>query len=211
MQNVNYNFNEKNNQILRDLVKIEQTHSNICYVIDDQQKIPSCNKLPKADAILTNLNNIKISIKTADCVPILIYCDKPKIIAVIHAGWKGAKSNIIANSIKAFKNLNGKISNTIAIIGPCIHQSCYEIQKDFYNNFINENKKFDAFFEKKNQNKFLFNLPLFVENKLKKEGLEKIENVNINTYDNENFYSYRKFCHGLQKRNNRNISWIELI
>jgi polyphenol oxidase len=211
MNNINYNFNEKNKQNIENLIKVSQIHSNICHIVDDRKKISSLQNIPEADAIITNLVNIKISVKTADCVPVFLYCYKPKIIAAIHAGWKGAKSNIIANSIKSLKKLNGEISNITAIIGPCIHQSSYEVEKEFYNNFINEDKKFTAFFKNKSPNKFLFNLPSFVESKLKAEGVNKIENVNINTYSNNNFYSYRKFCHGLQKENGRNISWIEIL
>ena len=45
---------------------------------------------------------------TADCVPIIIYDLKNEIIGCIHAGWKGAFSGIIKNTVNKIKKLNSK-------------------------------------------------------------------------------------------------------
>ena len=57
------------------------------------------NKKIKADAIITDQKNLPIAVLTADCVPILLYDRKKKIIAAIHAGWKGALKGIIQKVI----------------------------------------------------------------------------------------------------------------
>ena len=54
----------------------------------------------KADAVITNKKRLPLGILTADCVPILIYDDVSKMIAAIHAGWKGAFKGIINRVIK---------------------------------------------------------------------------------------------------------------
>ena len=45
--------------------------------------------------MITNMNGIVLGVLTADCVPILIYDKKNKIIGCIHAGWKGVFKGII--------------------------------------------------------------------------------------------------------------------
>ena len=50
-----------------------------------------------------------MGVVTADCVPIILYDIKNQIIGCIHAGWKGASSGIIENTVKKFKKLIQKI------------------------------------------------------------------------------------------------------
>ena len=52
------------------------------------------------DAIVTNIKNLPIGVLTADCAPILILDYKKKIIAAVHAGWKGAYKNIVIKVLK---------------------------------------------------------------------------------------------------------------
>ena len=72
---------------------------------------------------------------TADCVPIILYDEKNKIIGCIHAGWKGAISGIIENTLNKFKEIN-KNNKIIAAIGPCIGNENYEVSVEFYDNFL---------------------------------------------------------------------------
>ena len=81
------------------LMLMNQTHSNKVVVIDEKNK-----KLKrfKSDAIVTKLRGIALGVVTADCVPIILYEPNNQIIGCIHAGWKGALSGIIENTIKKF-------------------------------------------------------------------------------------------------------------
>ena len=62
------------------------------------------NSVPKkklvGDSLITNVRNLPIGILTADCAPILILDFKKKIIAAVHAGWKGAYQNIVIKVLK---------------------------------------------------------------------------------------------------------------
>ena len=76
---------------------MNQTHSNKFIFIN---RISLKNKKKfNADAVITNQKKLPIGILTADCVPILIYDHKKKIIGAIHAGWKGAYKNIVPKVI----------------------------------------------------------------------------------------------------------------
>ena len=98
---------KKNLQIVRKKISkkakniflLNQCHSNKFIYIDREYKF-NHKKKPKADAIITNQKRLPIAILTADCAPILIYENKIKMIAAIHAGWKGAFKGIVNKVVK---------------------------------------------------------------------------------------------------------------
>lgn len=187
---------------------LNQIHGNQVLVIDDKNKIHGKKNLPKADAIITNQKNLAIAVITADCAPIIIKDESARIIAAIHAGWRGAKLGVIKNAILEMKKLGAKLSQMQAFIGPMIHQKSYQISQEFYDDFIKGDQSNARFFiEDKALSFYLFDLVAFVENQLKQEGIGKIDNINIDTYINyKQFASYRKACHEGKKSGGRNIS-----
>ena len=85
------------------LLLMHQTHSNKVTIINNKNKN---SKKFYSDAIITNIKGLALGVVTADCVPILLYDQKNETIACIHAGWKGAFSGIIENTIGKLKKLN---------------------------------------------------------------------------------------------------------
>ena len=77
----------------KDIFLLHQFHSNKFVFIGKNFKFNK--KKIKADAIITNQKKLPIAVLTADCVPILLYDNKKKMIAAIHAGWKGSFKGII--------------------------------------------------------------------------------------------------------------------
>jgi len=78
------------------LILMHQTHSN--KVVEITKK--NYKKIIVADAMITQMRNLAIGVVTADCVPI-IFCDiKSQVVGCIHAGWKGAFSGIVENTIQ---------------------------------------------------------------------------------------------------------------
>ena len=111
-------FTKKNKNILL----LHQIHSNKFIFLNKNHII---KKKYKADAIITNKKELPIGILTADCVPILIYDDIAKMIAAIHAGWKGAYKGIINKVINFMLKKGCDKKNIHAVIGPCITQKSY--------------------------------------------------------------------------------------
>ena len=85
------------------LVLMHQTHSN---KVLEVKKINS-RKSFHSDAIVTKVKGLALGVVTADCAPVLLYDKKSKIIGCIHAGWKGAYSGIIKNTIQKIKRMGG--------------------------------------------------------------------------------------------------------
>ncbi len=181
---VSKKFNiEKNSLIL-----MNQVHSNKVQIITK-------NNLTKhtCDAILTEDYNIALGVLTADCVPILIYETKKKIIGCIHAGWKGAIDGIIENTSKKLIEMGGNPKKLIVSVGPCISQKNYEVQANFYEKFIKKSKNNTSFFFKNEKNSFNFNLRGFVNKKLTDLNVSKIDNIEIDSFASESeYFSHRR-------------------
>ncbi|MDA1197690.1 MAG: peptidoglycan editing factor PgeF [Proteobacteria bacterium] len=193
---------EKNN-----LFTMNQTHSNKVVIIDENnQNIKRVN----ADALITKIKNIAISVLTADCVPILIYEKINQTVACVHAGWKGAINGIIENTINKIIKMN-KNNQIYVAIGPCIASKNYEIGNEFYDEFISKNKINKKFFSSKN-NKIFFDLRKYVNSKVAQFDVNYIENINLDTYDKEEiFFSFRRSLKQGKKDYGRCISTIRLI
>jgi len=172
------------------LITLNQTHSN--KVIHIKNKTDVKNKL-NADAIVCEIKNIGISILTADCVPILFYDKKKKIIGCAHAGWKGALKGIIKNTVKKFNELNSNNADLIAVVGPCINKKNYEVKKNFFNEFMDVDKNNEKFFAQVDGEKYFFDLRGFVNKEILNLNINNIENIEMDTFSNKKyFYSYRR-------------------
>jgi YfiH family protein len=170
------------------LLLMHQTHSNKVIVINKKNK--NIKKF-KSDAIITKMRGFALGVLTADCVPIILYDVKNKIIGCIHAGWKGSFSGIIENTLSKFKKINSN-NSIYACIGPCIGKKSYEVDLKFYKNFISKSKSNKIYFLSKNKHKKLFNLRKYVCDKLLKLNV-KVDHVNFDTFnDKTNFFSYRR-------------------
>ena len=194
-------FTKKNKNILL----LHQIHSNKFIFLNKNHII---KKKYKADAIITNKKELPIGILTADCVPILIYDDITKMIAAIHAGWKGAYKGIINKVINFMLKKGCDKKNIHAVIGPCITQKSYNVKKDFFRKFIKKNKE-NAVFFKKRKNLIYFDLPGYVKSQLKFNKISNIDHININTFDaKNNFFSARRSLILKHDDYGRNISII---
>ncbi len=190
---------------------VNQIHGNEVVGLDALNKIHGDQGLPKADALVTNLPNIVIGVITADCAPIL-FCDEEKnVIAATHAGWRGAKLGVIASTVVEMKKLGAE--NITAMVGPMIQQKSYEVSQEFFDEFISDDAGNKSFFVNgERSEKYWFDLPSYVEQKLREAGIKKIKNLKIDTYENEkDFFSFRRSTHRGEKDCGRNVSVIGVV
>ena len=185
------------------LLLMHQTHSNKVILINSKNRNL---KRFVSDAIITKLRGYALGVVTADCVPILLYDLRSQMIACIHAGWKGAFSGIIENTIKKFKSSN----QIYASIGPCIGKKSYEVDLKFYKKFIMKSKNNSVYFQSKNKKKKLFDLRRYVEDKLIKYNIN-IDHVRYDTFkEKSKFFSYRRSMLSGENDYGRCISVISL-
>ena len=182
-----------------------QYHGNKFIYIDNKY---NNKKKPKADAVITNQKHLPIAILTADCAPILIYDCKMKIVAAIHAGWRGAYKDIIKKVVKFMIKKGCSTNNMVTAIGPCISIKNYQVKKDLIKRFINKDKKNIIFF-KKIMNKNYFDLKKYVQFQLKSLNIKKIDIINKDTFNaKNNFFSARRSISRNETDYGRNISII---
>ena len=188
------------------LITLNQKHTNQVIHFDSDRSVR--NKLT-GDAIVSEVKNIGIGILTADCAPIFFYDYKKKIIGCAHAGWRGALNGVIRNTVKKFAELNSNIDNLIAVVGPCIGKESYEVKIDFYEKFIGQNLKYEEFFKKIADEKYIFDLRGFINNEISDSNIKNIENIEMDTFSKkEFFYSYRRSCLNKEQDYGRCISVI---
>ena len=176
-------------------IGLNQSHSNISI------ELPSDDR--DADASYTTHNKVVCSIRTADCMPLLITDEEGSFVAAIHAGWRGLASSIIENTLKKI-NVKGKF---IVWIGPHISQEFFEVGAEVRNIFLeNDSASAEAFINAAN-GKYLLSMLKVAQLKLQNLGVEKIYvTKNFCTYKNANYYSYRRET---SKERMTSLIWIE--
>ena len=145
-----------------------------------------------ADALVTNIPQIALGIRTADCACVLLYSIDNSVIGAVHLGWRGAKSHLLYKTLQMM-SLYSK-SKIKAIIPPCIRQFSYEVSDEFCQNFTCEKPNSITFFTRKDY-KLYFNLPGFVKDELISYGVSNIMDSNQNTYSSQEYFSYRRASH----------------
>ncbi|WP_415322901.1 peptidoglycan editing factor PgeF [Candidatus Pelagibacter sp. Uisw_127] len=187
------------------IILLNQVHSNKFHYIGIHSKL---NKKFEGDALVTDRKNIPIAILTADCAPILIYDDKKKMIAAIHAGWKGSYKDIVKKVVKFMIKKGCSSRNITAAIGPCISSNNYEVKEYFIKKFIKKDKKNIIFF-KKNKDKNYFSLNKYIHFQLNSLNIKKIDIINKDTFNiKNNFFSARRSISHNENDYGRNISII---
>lgn len=205
-------------QLLKKL-KVEHGFSTIMYQISDRITFPKQNHTnnvvlvdeldrQKADAIVSTKKSQKIGVKTADCIPILMYEKDKHLIAAVHAGWKGTVEGIVKNAIEKLVSLGGSSKEIVAAFGPSIEFDCYDIPEDRAE-LIMKKIGSDNKFIKKMKGKYYFSLANVNYDQLCRSGIPK-KQIEMNkwcTFCTDWLYSRRR-----DKVTNKgqNISFIEL-
>lgn len=167
---------------------------------------------PKADAIVTTTPGLAIGVSTADCGPLLFADEKARVIGAAHAGWRGAFSGVIENTIEAMEKLGADRSNIKISLGPLIRQANYEVSQDFVDQFVRENESHSRFFVPADrEGHAMFDLPGFIAARIEKSRIGQFQDLDLCTYaDPDRFYSYRRSTHLVQPDYGRHINAIVL-
>ena len=195
----------KINRNSKNIFLLHQIHSNKFVFIDKYSKYL---KKKRADAVISDIPKLPIAVLTADCAPILIYDKQKKMVAAIHAGWKGAYKGIISKVINFMTKKGCKEKNMIAVIGPCIAQKSYNVKKDFKRKFLKKDKRNKVFFRKR-KNLIYFDLSKYIRSQLKLMKITNLDTINVDTFPKKNnFFSARRSLHLNHDDYGRNISLI---
>jgi len=166
---------------------------------------------PRADAMVTRTEGLAISVTAADCGPILFVDPNARVIGAAHAGWKGALAGIVESTVEAMEKLGAERSGIVAAIGPLIRQHSYEVGGEFVERFIEADAENGVFFiPSAREGHAMFDLAGFIRTRLENAGVLMIDDIGLDTYSDERFYSYRRSVHRKEPDYGRHVHAIAL-
>lgn len=193
---------------------LNQTHSDKIFNIDDKfiEDNPGLiKKMPyfltpdtlkiSADGLITNISKIPLMVMAADCNLILMADIKKRVIAAVHAGWKGVLKKIELSAVNMFKSkYDSDLKDILVFIGPSIRKCCFKVTKETHDLFFNTYKNNLPVKKKKNSlddiDYYFIDLVKLIKNNLINSGISKnnIFDTGLCTFCNEDnlFFSYRK-------------------
>lgn len=85
----------------------------------------------ECDGLITDVPGLALTIFSADCIPVLLYDPVKRVIAAVHAGWRGTSKDIAGKAARQMQNDYGcRGEDILAAIGPGISQCCFETHTD---------------------------------------------------------------------------------
>lgn len=163
-----------------------QTHST------NVRRVNTFGEVPDTDAVITSEKGLCIAVKTADCIPILIYDVRKYLVAAVHAGWRGTVGRIVE---KTLRQMGSRAEDLHAIIGPGISEESFEVGNEVYEQFLQSDfpmqrlaRRYPSFdgerwhINLKNANRWM----------LEQNGIKDIVVSDVDTMTNLHYYSARR-------------------
>ncbi len=167
---------------------------------------------PRVDALVTRTPGLGLGVLTADCGPVLFADPAAKVIGAAHAGWKGALTGVTARTLDVMEEQGADRRNITAVIGPMISKAAYEVGPEFPGRFIETDAANARWFTPSSRaGHYMFDLPGYLEDRLRREGVGIVVNLSLCTFsDEQRFFSYRRATHRNENDYGRLISAIAL-
>lgn len=180
--------------------KTRQIHSDIVTVVTSQLS----DLVVEADAFITTEPNVVCAVQTADCVPLLIWDARERVVSAVHAGWRGIASEIVPQTV-AFIRARFFDADLRVTMGPAMAASCYEVGDDVVLNCARTVSDIAMYLHVTRPGHHRIDLKGVLTEQLERAGItfNCIEDSAICTHCNPNYASYRR-----GDRQERQFSWI---
>jgi len=114
------------------LVSMAPVHGNDVGEVGAPQPEP----VPEVDALVTRVPGIALLTVAADCVPVLLGDSDAGVVAVVHAGWRGIRSDVVGTTLTSMVELGAEPSRIRAVVGPAVCGLCYDVPRDRYDEVV---------------------------------------------------------------------------
>jgi purine-nucleoside/S-methyl-5'-thioadenosine phosphorylase / adenosine deaminase len=109
------------------IVTMKQVHGDHIVEVKDN----NLKEAGEADGMITEIPDVFLGVLTADCVPILFVQPEKKLVAAVHAGWRGTLAAIAEKMVHQLKEKDGVVIDQLEVaLGPSIGSCCYEVKND---------------------------------------------------------------------------------
>lgn len=172
-------------------VKTNQKHGNRVHLLDGT----SPSGIYEGDAFVTASRGIVCFVRTADCVPVLLYDPKRNVAAAVHAGWRGTVCDVAGSAVRfMMKHFGCEQADLLAAMGPSICRQCYSVGEEVISAFA-KNGFANSLWRKNGDGLFSLDLEKANHDLLLSHGLSatNISTVSLCTSCKEDdFASYRR-------------------
>jgi YfiH family protein len=171
------------------LLSLYQVHSADVVVAGPE----GWDERPRGDAAVTVIPGVALSVLTADCAPVLFHDPEAGVIGAAHAGWRGALDGVVEATVAAMAGLGARPAAIRATVGPTISQRAYEVGPEFFERFADADPAHTRFFVSGTDDRFHFDLPGFVLDRLRAAGVGASDWLGECTFSNPGrYFSYRR-------------------
>ncbi len=138
------------------MAPMRQVHSSLVHRLDSadicQTRADAGQQHPSSplagDGLITDTPGIVLSVRVADCLPILLADPVRHAVGAFHAGWRGTLARIVEKGVGELRrNFGSEPADLKAAIGPGIHRCCYEVAEEFREKFATQFSYADALFD----------------------------------------------------------------
>lgn len=180
-------FLKRQNITSEHLIIPQQTHSDtICEVTAENITTP----FSATDGLITAVPQVVLSVRTADCVPVIYIDYQAQLIGISHQGWKGTLQNMMKKMLVAMQSRGAR--NISVFIGPCISVNAYGILQERVDAFASAFPQFRSSILKVFNHQWHLDLGLLNQLQAEEAGATSVERLPVCTYSQPDlFYSFR--------------------
>jgi YfiH family protein len=145
---------------------------------------------PTADAAVTRTPSVPLVVMIADCLPVLLAQRSGAVVGIAHAGWRGLSAGVVERTALAMRCAPRDL---VAWIGPGIGPQAFEVGRDVYDAFVQEDPSAAEAFAPLREGKWLADLPRLARRRLARLGITDVHGGTWCTVrDPARFFSYRR-------------------
>lgn len=177
------------------MLSVKQVHGTDALVVD--RALTSSDRFSGGwDALVTDQRGIMVAVRTADCVPVLMHDPKRRVVAAVHAGWRGAVAGIVGKTISVMGARFGTAPEHVQVsIGPSAGVCCYEVDQTVLDTLPEACPDFPRVVRGHRGGKAHLDLKMLIKEQARSAGIrpDSITCVNLCTICHEDlFFSYRR-------------------
>jgi hypothetical protein len=189
----------ENHRLMYSALDLNQNYACTVWQVHGIDTVIATNSLlqrkwvARADGMVTNRVGLALTMRFADCVPVLFYDEEHHAIGITHAGWRGTVNGAVTSTLEALQDAYGsRPENVQACIGPSIGPEHYQVGEEVVEAVQKRFGTTNGFIQRAEDGSAYFNLWEANRRQLEQAGVEQVEIAGICTASNtDEFFSHR--------------------
>lgn len=174
---------------------VKQVHGTDALVVD-RALTPTDRFAEGWDALVTDQPGVMVAVRTADCVPVLMHDPIHRVVAAVHAGWRGAVAGIVPKTMALLESRFGSRPEQVRIsIGPSAGVCCYEVDEPVLDGLRKGLMGWEKVVQNRKGESAYLNLKALIQEQVRTHGAmpQRVTTVNLCTICHDDlFFSYRR-------------------